>query len=72
MSHVKWDAVLSEQLPPGFIPNVSIRKKKEKCHNDFCANVVMLMVSKQDGNEKNYLSVMNILSLDALIQTTVC
>lgn len=25
MSDVNWDAVLSKQLPPGFIPNVSIR-----------------------------------------------
>lgn len=27
MSNVNWDAVLSKHLPPGFIPNVSIRNK---------------------------------------------
>lgn len=36
MSDVKWDAVLSEQIPPGFIPNVSFRKKSETCHCCLC------------------------------------
>jgi len=27
MSDVNWDAVLSKQLPPSFIPNVSVRNK---------------------------------------------
>lgn len=31
MSDVNWDAVLSKQLPPGFIPNVSIRNKLTEC-----------------------------------------
>lgn len=31
MSDVTWDVVLSKQLPPGFIPNVSISHKLSKC-----------------------------------------